>query len=189
MLGWILKVAALAVLVAVLLYLRSYYAFLRRPQKPDEKVLPARRREAQADQALEAAPKKALLLYQDSRHGTLGRMAQIVAEDMCANGYEVTMNHPSAKLQYDPMDYDLLALGSPSYLGAASKLLVDFIKENPFTHKMVFVFVTGLTPEDKREILQLRETIPKHNRFVGIKFHKRDENRLREFLEEGKIYQ
>lgn len=189
MLGWILKVAALAVLVAVLLYLRSYYAFLRRPQKPDEKVLPARRREAQADQTPEIAPKKALLLYQDSRHGTLGRMAQIVAEDMCANGYEVTMNHPSAKLQYDPMDYDLLALGSPSYLGAASKLLVDFIKENPFTHKMVFVFVTGLTPEDKREILQLRETIPKHNRFVGIKFHKRDENRLREFLEEGKIYQ
>ena len=87
MLGWILKVAALAVLIAVLLYLRSYYVFLRRPQKADEKVLPARRREAQADQALEAAPKKALLLYQDSRHGTLGRMAQIVAEDMCKNGY------------------------------------------------------------------------------------------------------
>lgn len=189
MLGWILKVAALAALIAVLLYLRSYYAFLRRPQKPDEKVLPARRQQAQSDQTLEAAPKKALLLYQDSRHGTLGRMAQIVAEDLCANGYEVTMNHPSAKLQYDPMEYDLLVFGSPSYLGAASKLLVDFIQANPFTHKMVFVFVTGLTPEDKREVLQLRESIPKHNRFVGIKFHKRDEKKLRAFLAEGKIYQ
>lgn len=99
------------------------------------------------------------------------------------------MNHPSSKLQYDPMDYDLLAFGSPAYLGAASKLLADFVKANPFTHKMVFVFVTGLTPEDKREILQLRETIPKHNRFVGIKLHKRDESRLKEFLAEGKIYQ
>ena len=97
MLGWILKVAALAVLIAVLLYLRSYYVFLRRPQKADEKVLPARRREAQADQALEAAPKKALLLYQDSRHGTLGRMAQIVAEDILCYNF-----HPTQTVTQQP---------------------------------------------------------------------------------------
>ena len=185
MIGWILKIVGLLLLIDVLLYLKSFQSLLKHPQKPDEKIIHAK----QKNGASIKNPKKALLLYQESKHGSAGKMAKIIAEDICAHGYDVTINHPSDKLDYDPTYYDLLVFGSPAYLGSSSPLLTNFIKANPFTHKTVLIFITGLTPEDIREIEQIRTVIPKHNRILSIKIHKNDQDKLGKFLKNSSLYQ
>lgn len=170
-------------LILILLYLRSVQMFLKRPQKSDEKVFFEGHEVTRKDQAEPSSAPKALLLYQDSRHGTFGRMAESAAEAISAKGYEVVVNHPSIKLEYDPMEYDLLVFGSPAYLGQVSVLLADFIKNNPFTHKTVFIFSAGITPEDKREIERVAEVVPKRNHVVSVKVYKGAEKELKVFLE------
>lgn len=170
-------------LISILLYLRSVQMFLKRPQKSDEKVFFEGHRVSQEAQAEILSAPKALLLYQDSRHGTFGKIAEAAAETISAKGYEVVVNHPSNQLEYDPMEYDLLAFGSPAYLGQVSGLLADFIKNNPFTHKTVFIFSAGITPEDKRELERVVDTVPKRNHVVSVKVYKGAEKELRAFLE------
>lgn len=170
-------------LVSILCYLRSVQAFLKRPQKFDEKVFFEGHIAAREAQAGIQPSKKALLLYQDSRHGTFGKMAEAAAKKISEEGYLVVVNHPSDKLEYDPMEYDLLVFGSPAYLGQMSGLLAEFIKNNPFTHKTVFIFSAGITPEDRREMERISDIVPKRNHVVSAKFYKGAEDELKNFLE------
>jgi hypothetical protein len=169
MLGWILKVLGLVLLITVLAYLKSYQTLLKRPHKAEERIYPV---SCSTEDSL--APKKALLLYQNSKHGSVRVMAEAAALQLAAQGYTVTVNHPSSALEYDLINYDALLFGTPAYLGTVAKPLIDYIRANPFVQKKVFLFVTGITPEDKREIEQLREVVPKHNQVDTVKVHKDD---------------
>lgn len=180
---WILKVIGIVLLVSILCYLRSVQAFLKRPQKSEERVFFEGHTVAREAQAGIQPSKKALLLYQDSRHGTFGKMAEAAAKKISEEGYLVVVNHPSDKLEYDPMEYDLLVFGSPAYLGQMSGLLAEFIKNNPFTHKTVFIFSAGITPEDRREMERILDIVPKRNHVVSVKVCKGAEDELKDFLE------
>lgn len=184
MIGWILKIIGIILALSVLLYLRSFQILLKRPQKMTEKIYIAGREAKGEERSRTASAKRALLLYQDSKHGTFGKLAETVAEHISAEGYEVVVNHPTDKLEYDAEDYDILAFGSPAYLGQASGLLTDFIKKNPFTHKTVFIFIAGITPEDLREIEQIASVIPRHNQVISKKVYKGAAEELRYFLEQ-----
>ena len=59
--------------------------------------------------------KRALLIYQPSNRGGNRLAAQILAEALAQAGYTVTVNHPSRRLEYDPMGYDLLIFGGAAY--------------------------------------------------------------------------
>lgn len=173
---WVLKVIGIAALVAVLLVLRSYQNLSKQKQKPQERII--RRAGDGPDPA-----RRALLLYCRSRHDTLDRAAGIVAEELAGRGYDVTVNHPAGGLPYDAEDFDLLAFGSPAYFGSASAALLDYLKANPFRHKRVLIFVAGYTPDDQREIKQIRECISQKNSVVSIKVFKRDLEKLRAFVD------
>lgn len=173
---WWIKILALIVLISLLLFLKSVQNLHKRERASNERVFKSKATGGSQDL-------KALLLYQPSRHETTEKAAELVAQALSSRGYTVTMNHPSDKLHYDPEDYDVIVLGSPAYFGVASAALLDYIKKNPFVHKKVVAFVTGLTPEDTRELDQIKEYIPKKNAFCGFKVNKDMEQTIQTFME------
>ena len=68
--------------------------------------------------------KKALIMYQKSMHDTATKITMAFAKELNNNGYTVTINHPSKKINYNIEDYDILAFGSAVYMGTISEPLV-----------------------------------------------------------------
>ncbi len=165
-----IKIVVILIILAVLLYLKSYSDFNNKPQKCREIILG------------EGNGKKALLLYHGSKHKTTEEAASTIGKELVALGYRVTINTPCKELNYDPMDFDLLIFGSPAYLGRPSQALIEYLKDNLFVQKKVLIFVTGLTPEDTREIEEIKEAIPKGNDVQGIKVYKNSDDKLKSFI-------
>ncbi len=173
---WIWKVIGILALIAILLVLRSYQNLSKRKQKPHERTV------RRAGDGAEPA-KRALLLYCRSKHDSMDRAADIVAEELARRGYDVTVNHPAEGLPYDVEEFDLLAFGSPAYFGSASAALLDYLKANPFRHKRALIFVVGYSADDQREIKQIRECISQKNSVVSIKVFKPEMEKLRGFVD------
>ncbi len=68
-LKWFVRVFLILLVIAILLYLRSIQNFSNRLQPDEERVYQNKK-----------AKKKALVIFQDSRHGTVGRFVGIVKD-------------------------------------------------------------------------------------------------------------
>ncbi len=164
------KIVAVLLLIIILLYLKSFLFLNNKSNSPEEVILPGSKK------------KKALIIYQLSKHNTSKNAAMVISQELNKLGYSVTMNHPSNNLTYNLEDYELLVFGSAAYMGSPSKALLDYIKDNLFLHKKVLIYVTGLVPDDQRELEEIKEIIPKGNEIASIKISKNEEEKLKNFI-------
>ncbi len=66
---------------------------------------------------LEGGEKKALVLYQPSKHNTADKLNRLLAETLQKQGYEVTVNYLCRGERYFLEEYEVISLGSPVYMG------------------------------------------------------------------------
>lgn len=93
--------------------------------------------------------KKALIIYQPSRTNVTSKAANVVGDTLKNLGYEVTINYPSGKLNYDISQYQVLVFGTPIYVGNHSSVLEEYMKSiKDYSGKKVLVFATGGNRED-----------------------------------------
>lgn len=112
--------------------------------------------------------RKALVLYQPSNGRHNVPLAEALAKALARLGYAVTVNHPSDQVEYDPMDYELLAFGTPVYMGETARPLRRYLEGHPFSGKKVLCFVTGRTPEAP-ELESLQKLVGEGNEVRGVK--------------------
>lgn len=126
--------------------------------------------------------KKALILYQPSKGDTTENITKVVAKELNALGYIVVVNYPSENLTYNLNDYDVIAFGSPVYMGQTSKPLSQYIKDNKFTEKKVLIYLTGSSIEEMAELNKVEENLQKGNNVYKIKVSKDQEEKIKEFV-------
>ena len=171
---WILMVLAWFALIAVLLYMKSYQSFSDRMQANEEKIYKTKK-----------GNQRALVIFQDSKHGTVSKYADTVREQLLGKGYNVTVNHPRNDLNYDPMKYDLVVLLGPVYLGKPSKTFTDYISKNPFINRKIVIILVGYNPEDTRELKILEERLPNHNTVYTLKIGKEDTEQIGKIIKKA----
>lgn len=116
--------------------------------------------------------KKALLLYQPSRHSTAKNITDMVADALVEKGYKVIINHPSDKINYDLEEFDFLGFGSPIYVGRYSTELKKYLETHEFRNKKVLVYAIGSRVEDTEEIDSMFDLINRNNETFKIKVSK-----------------
>lgn len=127
--------------------------------------------------------RRALLLYQPSNGGHNIPQAEALAGLLAEEGYTVTVNYPSGQLDYDPGQYDLLAFGTPVYMGETAKPLHQYLESHPFTGKRVLLFVNG-RDEKAPELEALKLRIGDGNQVFAVKVPPKDARKLLAFANE-----
>jgi len=126
--------------------------------------------------------KKALVVYQPSKGDTTENISTAAAKQLNGEGYTVVVNYPSEKLTYNLQDYDIIAFGTPVYMGQTSGTLTDYIKKNKFTGKKVLLYTTGSNTEAMDEVNKMEENLEKGNKVAKIKVSKEQEDKIKEFI-------
>lgn len=116
--------------------------------------------------------KKALLLYQPSRHSTAKDVTEKVADALVERGYKVIINHPSDKINYDLDEFDFLGFGSPIYVGRYSVELKKYLENHEFRNKKVLVYAIGSRVDETEEIDNMYSLINRNNETFKIKVSK-----------------
>lgn len=91
---------------------------------------------------------KALVIYQPAKSKVSEQVAGKLAEGLQKAGYEVTIAHPSAKIEKELPEYELISFGSPVFFGkisAAVEKLIRQMKSLPDT--TVLFYSVGGSPE------------------------------------------
>ena len=70
------------------------------------------------------------LIAVDSKHGTTAAYAEILANELCANGFQVDVARVHKNLETDISGYDGYVIGSPTYWGYPLKDLRNFLEIN-----------------------------------------------------------
>ncbi len=129
---------------------------------------------------------QALLIYQPSNADAVSSATvsakTVIANTLADRGYTVTVNYPSAKLDYDLKDYDIIIFGSPVYSGSLSPVLKEYVENNPVTGKNILIFVTGMHPEDGKEHEDMKTWVNEENLVEAIKTSEDENNRLTSFI-------
>jgi len=128
--------------------------------------------------------KNALVLYQKSKHKTATNITNALAEELNQNGYTVTINHPSKKLNYNINDYDILAFGSAVYMGQISKPLLKYMDKISLKNKRVIVYAIGDATDVTTEVDLLKEKAKDALLVDGIKVKTGQESKIKEFVKE-----
>lgn len=126
--------------------------------------------------------KKALVLYQKTKHDTATNITMALAEKLNSEGYTVVVNHPSSKLTYSTLDYDVFAFGSGVYMGSVSEPLKEYLETHTFDGKKVMVYAVGSALEEKAEIELLKGKVSNALQLDGIKVGKGQEDKIKEFV-------
>lgn len=128
---------------------------------------------------------KALIIYEPSKHETTKNMTMIIATTLADLGYTVTVNYPSLQLDYNWEDYDIIAFGSPVYVGEVSPVLKSYVENNPIENKNVLIYATGMAPEETKELEEMTSWVNSDNSIVSIKITKDDGELLTSFVKES----
>jgi len=126
--------------------------------------------------------KKALVLYQKSKHSTATDITMALAKALNENGYTVVINHPSSKLTYHTKDFDVLAFGSAVYMGTVSKPLQSYMEKTSFEGKKVMIYVVGSSTETNTEVDLLKGKAKGADFVDGIKVKKGQEYKIKAFV-------
>jgi len=128
--------------------------------------------------------KTALLIYQPSLSGKAKKIAMSVAETMADHGYKVAINLPSDQITYDWEDFDVIAYGSPVYVGKVSPVLMDYVKSNPIEQKKILIFAVGsVAAPEISEIDEMASWVNPNNDTVKMKCVVSDEDAFFNFVE------
>ena len=103
--------------------------------------------------------KRALLLYQPTRHDTASRYAVQIAEGLNERGYDVTVNFAGESLPYDLNDYELLIFGTGAYMSMGAIPVRRYLRNHPFSRKQVVLFSVGSNLQADPEIEQMKAEI------------------------------
>lgn len=122
------------------------------------------------------SPSKALVVYQPTISDFSSQMAHQIAKGLNDSGYEVTLNYPGDHLPDSFKSYDLVVLGSGTYVGKMSEALTNYISRvKDFSSAKIILFSTGTA----RETIEL-EAVEKQFRdtkvYKKIKFYKDNQN-------------
>ena len=166
----ILGILAVLFIVAMLFF-KSYLNLNTKELSPNEKMLNGN------------TDKKALVLYQKSKHDTATNITMALAEELNKNGYTVVINHPSSKLNYNVDDYDLLVFGSAVYMGTVSEPLQKYMDNVPLEGKDVIVYSVGGSLDEKQELELLKGKASRAKSVEGIKVSKGQEDVMKSFIE------
>lgn len=131
----------------------------------------------------EGGDKRALLLYQPTRHDTATQYAEQIAEGLHARGYDVTVNYASPALEYNLLDYELMVFGTGAYLNTAAVPVRRFLRDHPFARKQVILFSVGGNLNQDGEITQMEQYIGPENIVYKIKVSRDQEDVMADFLQ------
>ena len=126
--------------------------------------------------------KRALLLYQPTRHGTADGFADLIARGLNARGYDVTVDTVGAVRGENPEDFELLIFGTGAYFGLAGFPVLRYLREHPFSRKQVVLFSVGSNLGADPEIDQMRAELAPVNLVYRIKVSRGQEEVLRDFV-------
>ena len=128
--------------------------------------------------------KKALVLYQKSKHKTATEINMALAKELNDNGYTVTINHPSSKLNYNIEEYDILAFGSAVYMGLISEPLMNYMRQISYKNKNVILYLVGMATDVDTEKKLLEEIVHDAKKVKSIKVKKGEEAKIKNFAKD-----
>lgn len=174
--GKVMKIVLIIVLVLVILFAGAMM-FFGSYIKINEKELPSN------ETVIEGVNgKKALVLYQDSKHDTAKNITMALAQELNDAGYTVVINHPSKELNYSINDYDIFAFGSAVYAGQVSEPLKNYLDNHSFEDKKVIVYAVGNMVDNLSEVDLLKSKVKNAVKVDGIKVRKGNEDKIKEFV-------
>jgi flavodoxin len=130
--------------------------------------------------------KKALIIYQPSNNETTQNVAMELAQQLVDQEYCVTMNYPSKELAYDLNSFDLIAFGTPVYMGKISSQLESYITSQAIEKKAVLLFATGMNLDQPGELKQMAAWFDNSNQIDALKIGKADPALMNWFLEQSR---
>ena len=126
--------------------------------------------------------KQALVIFKPSNNDTTESVMMELAEQLSQMDYTVTVNQVSEQMTYDFATYDLLAFGTPVYMGNTADELEDYISNNSVQGKRVLLVATGMNLDVFDELTAMSEWFDESNQIDAIKVGKADSNMFTWFL-------
>jgi hypothetical protein len=96
--------------------------------------------------AVEGSAGTAYIAYYPGRSSFQRDMANAFAEGLVANGWSVEISTASSQAPTDVSKYDLVVLGSPTYMLGPAQRILRYIKSLNLTGKDVVVIMSGIIP-------------------------------------------
>lgn len=134
---------------------------------------------------VEGGQKQALIIYEPSKSNLSEEVTLKIADTMKEEGYTVTINYPSDKLNYDLNKYDVIAFGSPVYCGQVSPVLKKYIENNPIENKKVIAYTIGHDDNNKTDLENLESYISDNNVINAEKYTKNSQSTFFEFIKQA----
>ena len=128
--------------------------------------------------------KNALIIYQPSRNDTTSNVTLELAQQLANRDYTVTINYPSPVLDYDIDMYDVIAFGTPVYMGKVSSVLESYVKSLSLGEKSIVLYSTGMNLEVTTELSAMAEWINGDTSINAIKLGKASTEITQWFLDQ-----
>lgn len=158
--------------IGAAIYFGTYMQINKKELKPNEIILEG------------TNGKKALVLYQKTKHDTATNITMALANSLNKLGYTVIINHPSSELKYEMKDFSVLAFGSGVYMGGVSIPLTNYMEQTDMTGKQVIVYAVGENMEETAEVDLLMSKVQGTETKTGIKVKKGQEKKIADFVTE-----
>ncbi|SNS84998.1 Flavodoxin domain-containing protein [Anaerovirgula multivorans] len=130
--------------------------------------------------------KQALIIYQPSNNKTTTNVIMELAQQLEAQEYRVIINYPSKELTYDLDRFDLIAFGTPVYMGKISSQLKSYISNQSIENKSILLFATGMNLDQQEELKQMADWFDNSNQIDTLKVGKADPALMKWFLEQSR---
>lgn len=164
--GFRLKVfliIVVSVIVLIIIALISLFLWLRSGVKALSRDYPSNER------IKGSSSKQALVLYQPSMHETSESFADTVIDTFLNLCYKVTANHIDQGSMYNVSQYDIIAFGSPIYVGNISPKFEKYIKSQDIKWKKIILYSIGTIKNENYELDNLENMLKQQNIVYKIK--------------------
>ena len=156
-------IISISIILLILIALISLFLWLRNGVKALSKDYPSNER------IKGNSLKKALVLYQPSLHQTAETFANTVMDTFLNLGYKVTVNNIDQGSMYNVSQYDIIAFGSPVYVGNVSPKFEKYVKNQDIKWKKVILYSIGTIQKENHELDNLENILKQQNIVYKIK--------------------
>ena len=175
----IFKMIGIVLLVLFCLFILTMFVFTR-IAAVNKKWLPSKEEVVEGTNG-----RKALILYQPSKHGAVNEVTEIVTRELRDAGYTVIRNCATREKTYDVAEFDVIALGTAVYMGITSEPINKLLKEQSFEQQNVIVYVVGGNAEVAPELEAIKARVQGTDRIATIKVIKGEAEKLASFVKES----
>lgn len=130
--------------------------------------------------------KQALIIFQPSNNETTKNVTIELAQELVEQEYRVTINYPSKELTYDLNSFDLIAFGTPVYMGKISLQLESYISNQSIENKSILLFATGMNLDQLGELKQMAAWFDNSNQIDALKVGKADPALINWFFKQSR---